>query len=140
MENAISPEKKELTCIGCPLGCNVTVDMEDGEIRGIAGNTCPRGADYARKELTDPRRIVTSLVRVKGGELAVVPVKTVSDIPKGKIMDCIRELKAVLLEAPVAMGDVVARNVCGSGVDVVATANVLKRHDSTVSDDKRKRL
>lgn len=124
MENATSLEKKELTCIGCPLGCNVTVDMEDGEIRAITGNTCPRGADYVRKELTDPRRIVTSLVRVKGGELAVVPVKTVSDIPKGQIMDCIRELKTIELEAPVAMGDVVARNICGSGADVVATANV----------------
>lgn len=124
MENAASLEKKELTCIGCPLGCNVTVDMEGGEIRAITGNTCPRGADYVRKELTDPRRIVTSLVRVKGGELAVVPVKTVSDIPKGQIMDCIRELKAVVLEAPVVMGDIVLRNVCGSGVDVAATANV----------------
>lgn len=124
MENATNLEKKELTCIGCPLGCNVTVETEDGEIRAITGNTCPRGADYARKELTDPRRIVTSLVRVKGGELAVVPVKTVSDIPKGQIMDCIRELKTIELNAPVAMGDVVAKNVCGSGVDVVATANV----------------
>ncbi len=124
MENATNLEKKELTCIGCPLGCSVSVEMEGGEIRAITGNTCPRGADYARKELTDPRRIVTSLVRVKGGELAVVPVKTVSDIPKGQIMDCIRELKAVELEAPVAMGDVALRNVCGSGVDVVATANV----------------
>lgn len=126
MENVASLERRELICIGCPLGCNMTVAMEGGEIRSINGNTCPRGADYARKELTDPRRIVTSLVRVTGGELAVVPVKTVSDIPKGQIMDCIRELKTVLLEAPVAMGDIVVRNVCGSGVDVVATANVGK--------------
>lgn len=124
MESAINLEKKELTCIGCPLGCNVTVELEGGQIRTIAGNTCPRGADYARKELTDPRRIVTSLVRVKGGELAVVPVKTASDIPKGRIMDCIRELKAVELFAPVSMGDVAVKNVCGSGVDVVVTANV----------------
>lgn len=122
MNNVASLEKKELICIGCPLGCNISVELEGGEIRGIAGNTCPRGADYARKELTDPRRIVTSVVRVKGGELAVVPVKTFSDIPKGQIMDCIRELKSIELNAPVLMGDVVLKNVCGSGVDVVATA------------------
>ena len=122
MNNVASLEKKELICIGCPLGCNISVELEGGEIRGIAGNTCPRGADYARKELTDPRRIVTSVVRVKGGELAVVPVKTVSDIPKGQIMGCIRELKLIELNAPVLMGDVVLKNVCGSGVDVVATA------------------
>ena len=75
MDNAAEKEKRELICIGCPLGCNVTVDMEGSQIREITGNTCPRGADYARKELTDPRRIVTSLVRVKGGELAVAPVQ-----------------------------------------------------------------
>lgn len=124
MENETGSEKKELTCIGCPLGCNVTVDMEGGEIKKIAGNTCPRGADYVKKELTDPRRIVTSLVRVAGGELSVIPVKTASDIPKGKIMDCIRELKAVELKAPVAMGTTVVKNVCGTGVDVVTTASV----------------
>lgn len=92
-----------MICIGCPLGCNVAVELEDGQITAITGNTCPRGADYVRKEFTDPKRIVTSLVRVKGGELAVVPVKTVSDIPKGQVMDCIRELKAVELNAPVSM-------------------------------------
>ena len=115
-----------MICIGCPLGCNVAVELEDGQITAITGNTCPRGADYVRKELTDPKRIVTSLVRVKGGELAVVPVKTVSDIPKGQVMDCIRELKAVELNAPVSMGDVAVKNVCGTGVDVLVTANVEK--------------
>ena len=77
------------------------------------------------KELTDPRRIVTSLVRVRGGELPVVSVKTAADIPKDKIEDCIRELKKIELQAPVHMGEVVAQNVCGSGVNVVATRTVL---------------
>lgn len=117
-------EKKEFICIGCPLGCNVTVETEGKEIKSIVGNTCPRGADYVTKELTDPRRIVTSLVRVEGGELPVVSVKTKADIPKDKIMDCIRVLKDIELHAPVCMGDVVAENVCGSGVDVVATRSV----------------
>ena len=78
------------------------------------------------KELTDPRRIVTSLVRVQGGGLPVVSVKTASDIPKDKIADCIRALKAIELPAPVRMGDVVLEDVCGTGVDIVATASVGK--------------
>jgi CxxC motif-containing protein len=117
-------EKKEFVCIRCPLGCNITVETEQNEILSITGNTCPRGADYVTKELKDPRRIVTSLVRVKGGELPVVSVKTVSDIPKEKIMDCISALKGLELTAPVHIGDVVLRDVCGSGVDVAATKEV----------------
>lgn len=117
-------EKKEFVCIRCPLGCNITVETEGPEIKSIAGNTCPRGADYVTKELTDPRRIVTSLVRVRGGELPVVSVKTASDIPKDKIEDCIRVLKDIELQAPVRMGDVVAENVCGSGINIVTTRAV----------------
>lgn len=117
-------DKKEFVCIRCPLGCNITVETEGTEIKSITGNTCPRGADYVTKELTDPRRIVTSLVRVRGGELPVVSVKTAADIPKDKIRDCIKVLKDIELSAPVRMGDVVAEDVCGTGVNIVATANV----------------
>ena len=119
-------ENKDFVCIGCPLGCNITVETDNGEIRNIAGNTCPRGADYVTKELTDPRRIITSLVRVQGGVLPVISVKTAADIPKGSIRDCIKALKKVELSAPVHMGDVVVENVCGTGVDIVATANMEK--------------
>lgn len=123
MEGKMS-DRKEFVCIRCPLGCNITVETEGADIKNITGNTCPRGADYVTKELTDPRRIVTSLVRVKGGELPVVSVKTAADIPKDKIEDCIKVLKGIELTAPVHMGDVVAENVCGTGVNIVATANV----------------
>lgn len=118
--------KKDFVCIGCPLGCNITVETDNGEIKNIAGNTCPRGADYVTKELTDPRRIVTSLVRVQGGALPVVSVKTAADIPKDHIRDCVKALKMVELPAPVRMGDVVVENVCGTGVNIVATASVEK--------------
>lgn len=117
-------QEKEFVCIRCPLGCNITVKLEeDNQIESITGNTCPRGAEYVTKELTDPRRIVTSLVRLEGGELPVVSVKTAGDIPKDKIMECIQTLKTVTLKAPVHVGDVVVKNVCGSGVDVIATRN-----------------
>ena len=117
-------ERKEFVCIRCPLGCNITVEFEDKDIKSIAGNTCPRGADYVTKELTDPRRIVTSLVKVQGGERPVVSVKTAADIPKDKIMNCIKELKNIEVSAPVHIGDVILQDVCSTGVNIVATANV----------------
>ena len=117
-------ERKELICIGCPLGCNLTVEMDGGQVVSVNGNTCKRGDDYARKELTDPRRIVTSTVPVAGGNLPVVSVKTASDIPKGKIRECRCALKGVTLTAPVQIGDVIVENVADTGVDVVATKSI----------------
>ena len=117
-------ERKELICIGCPLGCNLTVEMDGGQVVSVNGNTCKRGDDYARKELTDPRRIVTSTVPVAGGNLPVVSVKTASDIPKGKILECLCALKGVTLTASVQIGDVIVENVADTGVDVIATKSI----------------
>ena len=115
-------EQRHLTCIGCPMGCQVTVEMEKGEVISVSGNTCKRGDIYARKELTNPTRIVTSTVRVK--DHGMVSVKTREDIPKGKIFDVVRELKGVCLTAPVRIGDIVMENAAGTGVPVIATKNV----------------
>ena len=117
-------ETRELTCIGCPLGCSLTIKMENGEVVELTGNTCPRGDAYGRKEVTNPTRIVTSTVRVSGGVSAMVSCKTESDIPKGKIFEVTEALKSVTLEAPVHIGDIVLKDVAGTGVDVVATKNV----------------
>ena len=114
----------ELTCIGCPLGCPLTVRMEANEVVDVTGNTCPKGAIYAKKEVTNPTRIVTSTVRVEGGLSPMVNVKTASDIPKDKIFACVEALKSVVLTAPVQIGDVVLENVAGTGVNVVAARNV----------------
>ncbi len=117
-------QSKELICIGCPMGCMLTAELENGEVIKVTGNTCPRGDAYARKELTSPTRIVTSIARVEGGELPVVSVKTAQDIPKGKIKDCITEIKKAVLKAPVRIGDVAVKNVADTGVDVIATKNI----------------
>ena len=117
-------EEKNLICINCPLGCPLTVTMEGGEVKTVTGNTCPRGEAYAKKELTNPTRIVTSTVKVKGGVLAMASVKTANDIPKGKIFDCVKAIQDIELEAPVTIGQVVLADVCGTGVDIVATKNV----------------
>ena len=115
---------KSLTCIGCPLGCRITVELENGEIISVKGNTCKRGEDYAKKEVTSPARIVTSTVKVTGGTASVVSVKTKSDIPKDKIMDCVSVLKEVQIQAPVEIGDVILKDAVGTGVEIVATKGV----------------
>ncbi len=120
-------EIKELICIGCPLGCPLTVEMEQKEVLSVTGNTCANGDRYARKEVTDPRRTVTSTVIVEGGEQAVVSVKTALDIPKNKIFDCMAELAKIKISAPVAIGDVVVKNIADTGVSVVATRAVAKQ-------------
>ena len=117
-------EERKLTCIGCPMGCPLTVVMNGKEVLSVTGNTCKRGDIYARKEVTNPTRIVTSTVRVTGGSEAMVSVKTKEDIPKGKIFDCVKALKNVEVAAPVHIGDVLVKNVAGTGVDVIATKNV----------------
>lgn len=114
---------KELTCIGCPLGCPLTVTI-DGENITVAGHTCPRGAAYGKKEVSNPTRIVTSSVHVDGGELEMVSVKTKQDIPKDKIFDIMKEIRALTVPAPVKIGDVIIADCAGTGVPVVATKNV----------------
>lgn len=117
-------EEKKLICIGCPMGCLVTVVMENGEVVSVTGHTCRRGDDYARKEVTNPTRIVTSTVKVTGGSTDMVSVKTGKDIPKEKVFVCVKELKNVVLKAPVHIGDVVVSDIAGTGVDIVATKTV----------------
>ena len=115
---------KELTCIGCPMGCLITVQMDKGAVVSVEGNTCQKGDIYARKEVTDPTRIVTSTVVIKDGDKPRLPVKTKSDIPKDKIFEVMKDIDAAVVTAPKHIGDVVVSNVAGTGVDVIATRNV----------------
>ena len=117
-------EQKNLTCICCPLGCQITVEEENGELISVTGNTCKCGEDYAQKEVIAPTRIVTSTVKVIRGNSPTVPVKTKSDIPKSKIFECIWTLKEAEVQAPIKIGDIILSNVADTGVDVVATKAV----------------
>ncbi len=113
---------KELICIVCPKGCHLTVDEEHG--CAVTGNGCPRGAEYGRRELTAPTRVVTSTVRCIGAAHPRCPVKTDRPIPKALIFDAMAALDAVELHAPVHIGDLVLENVCGSGANFVVTRNL----------------
>lgn len=116
--------RKELICIGCPIGCQLQVELENSQVLSVTGNSCKIGKDYARKECTNPTRIVTSSVFVEGGEIGVVSVKTEKDIPKDKIFACIEILKGIVVTAPIKIGDVIVRDIAGTGVNMVASKNV----------------
>ena len=110
--------KKTLNCIMCPRGClmEVTVDCENIT---VSGNGCPRGQTYAVQELTAPKRVVTALFPVEGG--GVVPCKSAGVVPKEKIFDVLKEILSNKAQRPVNIGDVLIENVCGTGVDIIAT-------------------
>lgn len=113
----------ELTCISCPLGCPLRVETDDeGRVLSVTGNTCRRGEEYGRKEVTAPTRTVTSTVRLTGGGSPVVSVRTREDIPKGKIFDVMAAIRSASVAAPVHIGDVVIPDIVGTGVDLIATA------------------
>lgn len=111
--------ERKLVCIVCPLGCQLTVQLENGTVREITGNTCPRGKEYAQNECTDPRRTVTTTVLCSDG--GVVSVKTERPIPKDKMAECMQILNQVVAQLPVRVGDVILEDVFGSRI--VATQN-----------------
>ncbi len=115
---------KELTCIGCPMGCLLTVEIQDGIVQKVSGNNCANGDVYARKEVTNPTRIVTSTVVIKNGNKPRLSVKTKSDIPKDKIMEVMEKINETVVDAPKNIGDVIINNVADTGVDVIATKNI----------------
>lgn len=115
--------KRNLTCIICPMGCNLSVTLEDGKVLEVSGNSCPRGAEYAKNECTHPVRTVTSTVRSESG--IRVPVKTDRPIPKDHVMDCMSVIRSMTVKTPVKPGDVLLEDLYGSRL--VATAEVSKQ-------------
>ena len=113
----------EIVCINCPVGCRMTVSMEQGTVKQVTGNQCKRGDRYARQECTHPLRMVTAVLPVVGSR-EPVSVKTREPIPKELIFACMEALHRQVLTAPIEAGSVVLGNVCGTGVDVVATKRV----------------
>ena len=105
------------------MGCPLTVTIE-GDTITVSGNTCALGDRYAKKEVTNPTRVVTSSVGIDGADIARVSVKTESDIPKDKIFAVMEDICKARVNAPVAIGDVVIENVAGTGVKVIVTKNV----------------
>ncbi len=118
---------REFTCIVCPNGCDITAEVENGELISVTGATCKRGEAYVKQELTDPRRTISSSVAVRNGELPLVSVRLDTAVPKNRIFDVMQEIGAVRLEAPVHIGDVVIEDILGLGSNVIVTKNVERK-------------
>jgi len=120
----MAEETTNLICITCPVGCALDVTHDGETILNVDGNACKRGIDYAKQELTDPRRMVTTTVRVKGGLHPLLPVYTSAPIPKPRVFDLLREIRQVEVEAPVKMGQVILSNVVETDVNVLASRDM----------------
>lgn len=112
----------EITCIGCPLGCRLSVDVENDY--AVSGNSCKRGEAYGKNELKNPTRVLTTTVKASGGIHSRCPVRTEEPIPKGMLFEAMELLQKVELTAPVKCGDVVVENILNTGVNVIATRDL----------------
>ena len=117
-------EKRELTCINCPMGCRITVTMDGDNIISVEGNTCKRGHLYACNEVKSPVRTVTTTIKVTGGVSDRVSVKTKEPVPKDKIFEVMDAINKASANAPIAIGDVLIEDCAGTGIPVVATKAV----------------
>ncbi|MBR0138297.1 MAG: DUF1667 domain-containing protein [Erysipelotrichaceae bacterium] len=115
---------RELTCINCPMGCTLSVEMENGEVISVTGNNCPIGDRYAREEVVAPKRVLTTSVVIKGAKEKVVSVRTTSPIDKGVLKEAMDLINSIEVTAPVRIGDTVIANILDSGADVIITRNV----------------
>ena len=113
---------KELICIVCPRGCHLVVD----ENLNVSGNNCPRGAIYAKNELTHPTRTLTSTVRIISKEEVALPVKSDNPLPKEKIFDAMEIINKTCVKAPIKIGDVIIEKIFGLDVNIVATKDILR--------------
>ncbi|MGC1123264.1 MAG: DUF1667 domain-containing protein [Candidatus Methanofastidiosia archaeon] len=117
-----------LTCIKCPLSCQIELTADNNTVLEIKGCTCNQGEQYALDEFTNPLRILTTTVRVTKGILPVVPVRSESPIPKSLIMECVSTLSATEIEAPITCGQIICRNILDTGVDIVASRDLERRY------------
>lgn len=114
----------ELICITCPKGCHLKVDEENDYT--VTGNSCPRGAEYGKNELKNPKRVITSTVRTNSDEHPRCPVKTAGAVAKGKMFDVMTLLDDITLTTPIKVGDTVIENVLDTGINIVACKNIEK--------------
>lgn len=114
--------KRNLTCIVCPIGCQLTATIENGTVTEVTGNTCPRGKQYAIDECTNPVRTITTTARTSNG--GVIPVKTDRPVPKSLMFECMEEINRAVVNLPAGIGDVVIENILNTDANVVVTANM----------------
>ncbi|MFH0839032.1 MAG: DUF1667 domain-containing protein [Candidatus Omnitrophota bacterium] len=115
---------KHFICIECPVGCHISIDVENCRVVKITGNECPKGETYAVSEIENPKRILTATVCASGLSLKMLPVRTDKPIPKGKIPDAMDEIKRIVVRSTCQTGDIVRENFLGTGANLIATREV----------------
>lgn len=116
--------KKTMTCIVCPIGCEITVEHENGSIASISGNTCKRGEAYAKNEILSPSRTLTTTVRIEGGSMPLVPVRTDKPIPKAMLFKAMEQANACIAKAPIKCGDVIIADFVENGTNLIACRSI----------------
>jgi len=117
-------ESKHFTCVICPIGCEIDVQLEDGNVVSMEGNKCEKSEEFVLQELKEPMRILTTTVRIKGAKWAMLPVRTDEPIPKRLLFSVIKELANIEIQAPVKVSDVIIGDIAGTGANIVATRNM----------------
>lgn len=119
-------EQREFICVTCPVGCTIRATVEGKRLLEIEGHACKRGIAFVQEELIAPKRMLTTTVRVRGGRLPLVPVRSSAPLPKELLFDVVAALRRITLEAPIEEHQVVLANALGSGVDII-TSRALDR-------------
>lgn len=113
---------KDMICVACPIGCSISIELsENRKVLNVSGNQCKRGEAYAITECTAPTRTLTTTAKVKNGNLHLIPVRSAKPIPKELLLDCVKLINSVEVAAPVNIGDIVIKNIMGTGSDIIAT-------------------
>lgn len=116
--------KKEIICTVCPRGCRIQVEGQGDEVLSVADYGCKRGLEYATAEYAHPVRILTTTVKMEGVQGDLLPVRSNKPVPKEKLFDCMEVIRSVQAQLPVKCYDVIVADICGTGVDIVATKTV----------------
>lgn len=114
-------EQKEFICVVCPMGCTIRATVEGQELIALEGQACRRGEAFVREELTAPKRMLTTTVRVRGGEHPLLPVRSSAPLPKESLLAVAALLREIEVQAPIAERQVIVPNVLGTGVDIIAS-------------------
>ena len=113
---------REMICVACPIGCSLSIELsKTRNVLKVSGNQCKRGEVYAITECTAPTRTLTTTAKVKNGNIYLIPVRSAKPIPKELLLDCVKLINSVEIEAPVNIGDIIIENIMDSGSDIIAT-------------------
>ena len=121
--------KKVITCIVCPIGCDISVDYQKTHLNGIKvieveGNVCAKGKEFVIKEMENPERTITSSIKIENGELPLISVRTSKPVPKSKIFEIINIINTIIVKAPIRCNDVIVENILDLGVNIISTRSV----------------